>query len=241
MGTAIELSPTAFSAHIEKEWTPAAYNFAKGLENFKVAIARSGQEIFSKSFELERFNTAGSTAWTKLSERRVKARGSAHPILTDTGALRSSISYRIEGRTNMPQYDEGYWLNGAERTFTTNRMLLKYNKGSLTQMRNRKVPLGKQRYKVTGERRYKVTSMKAASYSPIGKVVLFTNPAAFKQTASGICYAAIHNEGSEGGYRYGKFGGAAIKRQFMGHSTYMDFAIQDYSEVHVGFNLPGVL
>lgn len=232
MGTAIELSPTAFSAHIEKEWAPAAYNFAKGLENFKVAIARSGQEIFSKSFELERFNTAGSTAWTKLSERRVKARGSAHPILTDTGALRSSISYRIEGRTNMPQYDNGFWVNGAERTFTTNRMLLKYNKGSLTQMRNRKVPWGNG---------YAVKSKIAASYSPIGKVVLFTNPAAFKQTASGICYAAIHNEGSEGGYRYGKFGGAAIKRQFMGHSTYMDFAIQDYSEVHVGLNLPGVL
>lgn len=232
MGTAIELSPTAFSAHIEKEWAPAAYNFAKGLENFKVAIARSGQEIFSKSFELERFNTAGSTAWTKLSERRVKARGSAHPILTDTGALRSSISYRIEGRTNMPQYGNGFWANEAERTFATNRMLLKYNKGSLTQMRNRKVPWGNG---------YAVMSKIAASYSPIGKVVLFTNPAAFKQTASGICYAAIHNEGSEGGYRYGKFGGAAIKRQFMGHSTYMDFAIQDYSEVHVGLNLPGVL
>jgi hypothetical protein len=54
---------------------------------------------------------------------------------------------------------------------------------------------------------------------------VYTDPKAFKATRypSGhkrraICYAAIHNEGSQGGYSFGKY--RAVRRQFMGHSTY---------------------
>lgn len=232
MGAVINLSGSAFAAHIEREWIAAPYNLAKGLENFKVWVARTGREIFTKSFEIERFYSAGSQAWPKLSPSRIAARKSAHPILTDTGRLKRSIVYRIAGKANVKQFDKGYWANSFERTFTTNRMLLKYNKGSLTQIRERRMPQA-------NSENYARSTQVAATYGSTGKVVIYTNPAAFKGTRSGVCYAAVHNEGSEGGYTFGTKA-PAVKRQFMGHSTYMSVAIQNYSKEFVGFNLPGV-
>ena len=59
---------------------------------------------------------------------------------------------------------------------------------------------------------------------------VYTDPKAFKKEVypdgskrRAFCYAAIHNEGPEGGYSFGRH--KAVRRQFIGHSTYIfDFA-----------------
>lgn len=61
---------------------------------------------------------------------------------------------------------------------------------------------------------------------------IFTDPKEFAEkpySHRGTCYAAIHNFGPP--YTYGRHGGLAVQRQFMGHSTYIDEYIKTHQHL----------
>ena len=221
-----------FSAHIEKQWNNAPYFFARGMENFKIAVARNAQYIFKQSFEEERFYSPGSTPWAPLQPSTVRARkGSRHPILTFTGALKRSIIYSIDGKTELTDTsnETGHWVD--------EQSIIKSNR----QMLAKGVTYRESRWSYPRGRGHSVELRIASRYQANGAVKVFTDPRVFKKlTKSKVCYAAVHNEGGDGGYYYGKSGIPATKRQFMGYSGYADSAMRAYTIQYIVNNLPGL-
>lgn len=230
----INLNITEFAAHVQAEWVPAAYRFAKGMENFKIDVAKTAQSVFRGSFELERFNTDGSSPWQPLAPSTVKRRkGSAHPILTRLGTLQRSISYSIDNKTEVKYADEQVDFP----IIKSNKQMLAV-KGRTEQEADVEFAIGK---RASGETKYTKKRLPVALYKASGKVRIFTDPRPFKKLnkKSRVCYAAIHNEGSVGGFFNRKAGRGVPQRQFMGHSTKVDLMIRLLTRVWIIDNLPG--
>jgi phage gpG-like protein len=75
-------------AQIMQQWKHASHRFDLNLNNFEVRIGRAAADIFKKSFEMHRFNTASSQPWKQRRDRK------PHPILKETSTLKNSIKHK---------------------------------------------------------------------------------------------------------------------------------------------------
>lgn len=79
---------TITPAQIMQQWKHASHRFDLNLNNFEVRIGRAAADIFKKSFEMHRFNTASSQPWKQRRDRK------PHPILKETSTLKNSIKHK---------------------------------------------------------------------------------------------------------------------------------------------------
>lgn len=86
----IPLTPAQWMA----QWKSLPHQFDLNLWNFEVSVGQAAVEIFQKSFDMKRFNTAGSTVW-KHSPHRNKG-GYTVGGLVESKSLRNSIVYETE-------------------------------------------------------------------------------------------------------------------------------------------------
>lgn len=75
-------------AQMMQQWKNAPHRFDLNLNNFEVRIGRAAEEIFKKSFEMHRFNSASSQPWQKRKDRK------PHPILKETSTLKDSVKHK---------------------------------------------------------------------------------------------------------------------------------------------------
>lgn len=245
------MTPEEFQAHVKKYWgagsvktlgiakemggmgkitigrADAVHRFQRNVTNFKIKLAKSGKAIFQKSFDMQRFNSDGGKAWKPVSQHTLakrRRRGNfSKTILVDSGTMRRSITYSVKGALQS-KVDYGMW------------------KFDLKQKRRL---------------RQRLNAKKNINSSADGVIKIYTDPRAYNRKYSTgrnsrpvirekdgkativdvkYCYAAIHNEGYEGGYYYGASGVPAIKRQFIGHSTVLDNEMATLGrEIFLGF------
>lgn len=73
------------------KWQLLRHMFDVGLWNFEVKAAQIAESGFKASFAQKRFYATGSTPWPK----RKKLPQPFHPILSETGTLKNSITSKI--------------------------------------------------------------------------------------------------------------------------------------------------
>lgn len=76
------------------QWEPLSHRFDLNLWDFQVSVGQEAVDIFQHSFDLHRFNSAGSTTW-KMRPKRNKG-GFTVGELVESMSLRDSISYEVE-------------------------------------------------------------------------------------------------------------------------------------------------
>lgn len=82
------------------QWEHLAHQFEVNVWNFEVNVGKAGVEVFKKSFDLQRFNTSGSSPW---EARRTQK---PHPILVETGTLKNSIKWKKGDKRSVVIYTD---------------------------------------------------------------------------------------------------------------------------------------
>lgn len=82
----IKISPEQFV----EQWANAPHRFEVNVHNFEVKAGRAAVDVFQKSFDLKKLNTARSTRWARWQG----SYSSSGSLLEDTGTLRNSIKVK---------------------------------------------------------------------------------------------------------------------------------------------------
>jgi hypothetical protein len=73
---------------LANKWRTLPSKFEVNVWNFEVRAGKAAVDIFKKSFDLQRFNSPGQFKW------RGRRDAKSHPILDETGSLKSSIKWK---------------------------------------------------------------------------------------------------------------------------------------------------
>lgn len=80
------------------QWRNLPHKFQVNAWNFEVKAGKAAQAIFQESFDLKRFNSAGSSHWPSRS----KFNKAVHPLMVETGSLKKSIKWKHAGTKDNP-------------------------------------------------------------------------------------------------------------------------------------------
>ena len=80
------------------QWRNLPHKFQVNVWNFEVKAGKAAQAIFQESFDLKRFNSAGSSHWPSRS----KFNKAVHPLMVETGSLKKSIKWKHAGTKDNP-------------------------------------------------------------------------------------------------------------------------------------------
>ena len=70
---------------LAQQWLRLPNKFEVNVFNFETLVGNAAKKIFRDSFNLRRFNSAGTFSWQSRRDHK------PHPILEETGALKHSI------------------------------------------------------------------------------------------------------------------------------------------------------
>lgn len=75
------------------QWRHLPHKFHINLWNFEVKVGKMAVHVFQESFDIKRFNDAGSVAWKPRSAHSKKT----HPLMTESYSLKKSIKWKHMG------------------------------------------------------------------------------------------------------------------------------------------------